>query len=127
MAVCTGIKRDGGRCTLPAAASSGLCWLHRPDRADERRRAASKAGRSRPSREIAQIKAALDDLYAAVESGQISPSVGAILNQITNTRLRSLEAERKVRQSEDMEARLEALELALGSQDAGGGSAAWGA
>jgi hypothetical protein len=89
------------------------CYQHDPSRAAERRRNASKAARSKPNREIARIKAALNDLYAAVEMGQLSPSVGAILNQITNTKLRSIEAERRIREQEELEVRLAGVEARL--------------
>jgi membrane protein involved in colicin uptake len=115
MPVCAGIKRSGGRCTVSVGAGQTYCHHHDPARAQERSRAASRAARSKPGREIAQIKAALDDLYDAVESGQISPGVGAILNQITNSKLRSIEVGRKVAEADGYLARIESLELRLQS------------
>src|SRR5215204_3750379 len=56
---CAGMKRDGGRCA--AIVDGSFCYQHDPTRADERSRNASKAARSRPSRELAKIKTRLSD------------------------------------------------------------------
>jgi hypothetical protein len=47
MAVCSGIKRDGGRCTATVEPPQGYCWWHDPANADKRKRAASRGGRGR--------------------------------------------------------------------------------
>jgi hypothetical protein len=116
-AVCAGTKRDGSRCTATVEAPQTYCWWHDPANADERRRAASKAGKSRPNRELAGIKAQLRDLTRDVLVGDLETGRAAVANQLINTRLRAIEQERKNRESEDLEARIEALER---SQEKGG-------
>ncbi len=107
---CAGIKRDGGRCTAIVEPPQTHCYQHDPDRADERRRNASRAARSRPSREIVGVKAQLQELTRDVLAGDLETGRAAVANQLINTRLRAIEQERKNKESDDLEARIEALE-----------------
>jgi hypothetical protein len=59
---CAGTKRDSSPCTATVEPPHRFCWWHDPANADKRRRAASKAGKSKPSRELAGIKQRLSDL-----------------------------------------------------------------
>ena len=110
MARCAGIKRDGGRCTTVVEPPRTHCYQHDPDRADERRRNASRAARSRPSREIVGVKAQLQDLARDVLAGDVETGRAAVANQLINTRLRAIELERKVKETDELEARIEELE-----------------
>jgi hypothetical protein len=110
VALCAGTKRDGSRCTATVEPPLTYCWWHDPDNAEERRRAASKAGKSRPNRELPGIKAQLQDLTRDVLAGDLETGRAAVCNQLLNTRLRAIEQERKIRETEDLEARIEALE-----------------
>jgi hypothetical protein len=58
-----------------------------------------------------------------VLSGELETGRAAVANQLINTRLRAIEQERKIRETEDLEARIEALER---SQQKGG-NRRWGA
>jgi hypothetical protein len=122
MAVCAGTKRDGSRCTATVEPPQTYCWWHDPANAEERRRAASKAGKSKPNRELVGVKAQLQDLTRDVLSGDLETGRAAVANQLINTRLRAIEQERKIRETEDLEARIEALERAQGQK-----GAKWGA
>jgi hypothetical protein len=114
MSVCSGIKADGGRCQAQAMRNSEWCINHHPDRADIRRQRASKGGkrggRGRTRRETEAIKALLEDLTERVLSGDLETGPAAVANQLINTRLRAIEQERKIQETEDLEARIEALE-----------------
>ncbi len=110
MARCAGIKRDGGRCTTVVHPPQTHCYQHDPDRADERRRNASRAARGRPSREIVGLKAQLEDLVQDVLSGSLETGRAAVANQLINTRLRAIELARKIKETDELEERLEALE-----------------
>jgi len=113
VARCQGIKRDGGRCTLSVPPGVQWCFNHDPALADERRRNASRAGKSGRGRgpgEITEIKDLLKDLTERVLVGDLLPGPAAVANQLTNTRLRAIEQERRLREAEDLEARIEALE-----------------
>ena len=113
MAVCRATKADGEPCTLAATGPQGLCWAHDPANRDRRRRMASKAARSKPNRELSSIKALLADLTERVLSGELPTGQAAVANQLVNTRLRAVEQERKIRETEELEGRLEALEGVL--------------
>jgi hypothetical protein len=118
---CTAVKRNGGRCTLPANGPQGLCWAHDPANAEKRRRGASRGGKARANRELPSIKARLEDLTEQVLSGALPTGRAAVANQLINTHLRAIELARKIREAEELEARIEALER---TQE---GGSRWGA
>ena len=114
MARCGFIKGSGERCKGSATGPHGLCWAHAPENAERRRRMASRAAKSKPNRELRDLKALLSDLTERVLGGegveQLESGRAAVANQLINTRLRAVEQERKNRETEDLEARIEALE-----------------
>jgi hypothetical protein len=85
-----------------------------PANVEQRFRMASKAARSKPNRELPSIKALLEDLTERVLSGELQTGPAAVANQLINTRLRAIEAERKIKETEELEARIEDLEAKLG-------------
>ncbi len=107
---CSGITREGTRCTRSAEGPNGLCWLHDPTRQEDRKRAASKAGSTRPNREAAELRAQLRALYTDVLEGRVDKSTGAVLAQIAQARTRLLATESKIREVEELEQRVAALE-----------------
>ncbi len=107
---CGGFKRDGSRCTLSAKGPNGLCWAHDPKNAEKRQRMASRAGKSKPSREIRDLKKQLEDLAADVLEGRVERGDAVVVNQILNTRAMLIEIERKVREQDEVVGRIEALE-----------------
>jgi hypothetical protein len=110
MPQCAGYKRDGSRCTATVELPQEYCWWHDPANADQRSRAASKAGRSRPNREILGIKQLCKDLTTRVLAGDLLPGPAAVANQLQNTILRAIEQERKNRELEEVLERIERLE-----------------
>ena len=115
MAVCRATKASGDPCKAPATGLHGYCWAHDPANASQRSRMASKAARSKPNRELVGLKAQLVDLTEDVLSGELETRRAAVANQLINTRLRAIELERKIREAEELEARIEALERQKGS------------
>jgi hypothetical protein len=110
---CDAIKRDGGRCTVVVGPGQSHCYQHDPKRADDRRRNASKGGRSKGNPKLAKLDRQLEDLAADALEGKVERGVAAVVNQIVNTRVRLLEVERKIKETEELETRLEALEDVL--------------
>ncbi len=90
------------------------CYSHHPDHAEDRRRRASRAGktggRGRPATELRDVKALCEDLTDRVLAGSLLPGPAAVANQLINTRLRAIEQERKNKEADELEARIEALE-----------------
>ena len=60
--------------------------------------------------EITEIKDLLKDLTDRVIGIEMGSGVAAVANQLINTRLRAVELERKIRETEDLEERIEELE-----------------
>lgn len=121
---CRATKRDGTPCTLPSTGPNGLCWAHDPKNAERRRRGQSRGGKAKASAEIRDLKKQLEDLVEDVRTGRMERGDAVAVNQILNTRARLIELERKVKETEELEARLDALERAAEGQR---GGRSWGA
>ena len=125
---CAFIKPGGDRCGATVMRGYSTCYGHRPDLADERRRNAQKGGRqggrgrSGVGKVAGDLHALLEDLTQRVIDGNLETSRGAVANQLIGTRIRLLEHERRVKELEELEDRLDALEQA---QEKKGGR--WGA
>jgi hypothetical protein len=113
MARCAGIKRDGGRCTVIVDGAQTYCYQHDPKRAEERRRNASRAARSKPSRELVGIKQRLSDLADDVLEEKVDKGVAAVASQVLNVYLRAVSVELKAREQLELVERLEVLEETL--------------
>jgi hypothetical protein len=119
MAQCAGNKRNGERCTATVEPPQAFCWWHDDANAEQRRRAASRGGRGKPSREIRDLKKELEDLAKDVLTGEVDKGTGAVVNQIMHTRLRAVELERKIREQDELERRIEVMAEALERQKGG--------
>ncbi|MBA2691489.1 MAG: hypothetical protein H0U65_03215 [Rubrobacter sp.] len=95
----------------------GYCYAHHPDLEDKRRAACRKGGkrggRGRPNGGIRDVKSWLLKLASDVEEGRLEAKDGAVVSQILNVFLRGVEVERKTKEAEELEERLEALEGVL--------------
>ena len=107
---CGGSKPDGSPCQRIVGASQTYCHAHDPSRSEQRRRAASKAAKSKPNQEVAEIKQSLKDLADDVLEGRVARADAAVVGQVYNVLLRTLEVERKIREQEELIERLEELE-----------------
>jgi hypothetical protein len=120
MALCSGIKADGGRCKAQAIRNSQYCLSHDPNQAEARRRRASKGGkrggRSRPRAELSEAKVILRGLAGSVLNGSLHRSDAAVVAQVMNVYLRAISLELKIREQEELTQRLESLEEALEHQ-----------
>jgi hypothetical protein len=123
---CAAITRGGSRCKLEATHGS-YCWSHAPETTEQRRRRASRGGRAggngRPgTSEIAEVKAQLRGVIGEVRTGALDKGAGAVVGGLYNTLLRAMEVERRIREAEETEGRLKALEDALGAAEAARGA-----
>jgi len=119
---CKATNRDGTPCTLPARDSNGFCWAHDPANADRRSKAASKGGKSRRGGEVAEIKKRIRTLVDEVVEGKVDRGKASVAFQGLGVLKGFLELERKIRETEEIEARLAELEQAAGSALASGGA-----
>jgi len=74
---------------------------------------ASRAGKSKPSRELTGIKQRLSDLADDVLEGRQDKAVAAVASQVLNVYLRAISIEMKLKEQLELVARLEALEEGL--------------
>jgi hypothetical protein len=113
---CAAITRAGGRCKLGATHGS-YCYQHAPETARERQRNASRGGKAGGNgraglSELTSIKRDVRRVIDGVLRGDLERGVGAVLFQGFNTLLKAVETERKVRETDELIERLEALEEA---------------
>jgi hypothetical protein len=106
---CSGTKRDGAPCTATVEPPQSYCWWHDPKNAEERRRAASRGGRSRPSREVRLIKEEIKDAVADVKGGSLDRNIARTMFTGYSVLLDYIKLERGVYVEEELAARLEAL------------------
>ncbi len=131
MALCSGIKADGGRCKAQAMRNSEWCIGHDPDQAEARRRRASKGGkrggrgrRSHTQAELAEVKSILRGLAGSVLKGATDRQDAAVVGQLLNTVIRAASIELKAREQAELIERLEALEAIAEHRN---GGKRWGA
>jgi len=110
MPQCPAIKRDGGRCAVVVGESRTYCYQHDPANAEQRKRAASRGGKSKPNRELADIKRRLSDLADAVLAGEVDRANAAVAGQLLNGVLRAVAVELRVREQLELIERVEELE-----------------
>ncbi len=110
MASCSAIKPNGERCKGIAKGGSEWCPAHDPARAKARSRSASKAAKSKPGTEIRGIKQEIRDVIEAVRIGALPKGTGAVVFQGYNVLIKAVEQERKVRELDELEERVEKLE-----------------
>jgi hypothetical protein len=129
MGRCAGKKGDSSPCERIVRSSQEYCYAHDPSYVEDRKKAASKAARSpaksRSNTEIKEIKGRLKDLYSAVLEGRAERAAAAVANQIANTQLRAIELERRVREQDELEERLDELEGLLEEAERTAAHACW--
>jgi hypothetical protein len=83
--VCSGTKRNGEPCTLPAMAGSSWCWNHDPARAEERRESARRAATMKHSsigRELREVRELIWELLGILLSERLPFSVKIELQNV---------------------------------------------
>ncbi len=106
---CSGIKPDGGQCTLTVEPPETYCWHHTPERAEERRRTASRAARSKGNREVADLKAEIKTVIADVRSGNLDRNDAAVMIQAYRALKDFIALERQVKETDELAAEIEDL------------------
>jgi hypothetical protein len=92
-----------------------LCHHHDPSRADERRRAASRAGKAKTPTMVHQMHRTLEAVTASVISGKLTAYTGVSVAQLIGTRIKLLEYERVEREQAELVERLDRLEAKDGA------------
>jgi hypothetical protein len=113
--VCSAITKPGTRCRLDATHGS-YCYQHSPETVEERRRNARRGGKAggngRPSAiaDVLEARSYTKGMISRLLKGDLSRDVAAVAFQGINTLMRVVEQERRIRESDELEARIEALE-----------------
>jgi len=117
LAKCSGISQAGTACRGIPIDGSDYCYVHHPDRIEERRRHGSKGGkrggRGRPSVELARLQRRFEELAESVLCGEIERGVGAVVGQLLNGARACVRDALAAREQEELVQRLEGLERAL--------------
>lgn len=121
MSKCAAIAGSGKPCKGLVRAGNDFCPAHDPTRAEARSQAAAKAGRTKWGGELAEVKAQLRSLADDVVAGRIDKGRGSVAAQIIGVFARVVEVERKVKEQDELVARLEELEDSLERQNKGRG------
>jgi hypothetical protein len=106
---CRGIKRNGEPCSLSANGPDGYCWAHSPSNAEQRRRMASRAGKSKPTAEVHLLKTEIKTLISDVKAGGLDRNDAAVMIQGYRCLKDFLELERRVKETDELAAEIEAL------------------
>ena len=109
---CQAHKPNGTPCERIVGASQEYCYAHDPDRAEARSKAAHKAASSKKDVEIGAVKRRLREVAEGVLDGSIDRGRGSVAAQTFGVLIRAIEVERKIREQEELEERLAALEQA---------------
>jgi hypothetical protein len=107
---CQAIKANGVRCRGAATGQHGLCWAHDPANSAQRRRTASRGGRGGPTREVAELKAEVKSIMAAVQDGTLDRNIAVVVFQGYRVLHNFIELERRVKETDELEVRLLDLE-----------------
>ena len=111
---CHGTRRNGERCTQTVEPPNAYCWHHAPERTEERRRAASKAGRSRPSTEVRAIKEEIKTVISDVKAGDLDRNDAAVMIQGYRALKDFIALERSVRVEDELAAEIGELKRERG-------------
>src|SRR5215216_3490732 len=111
---CRGTRRNGTRCTQTVEPPNSYCWHHAPERAEKRRRSASKAGRSRPSTEVRTIKDEIKSVISDVKEGNLDRNNAAVMIQGYRALKDFIALERGIRVEDELAAEIEELKRERG-------------
>jgi hypothetical protein len=121
MAKCSFTKRDGAPCKGTAMGPNGGCWAHDPEYSLPRKRIARKGGqrggRGRPNpgtADLARLQKAFEDLADRVLAGAVDRGDAVVAVQAWNGARSCIAASARLRELEEVERRLAALEQAPG-------------
>jgi hypothetical protein len=99
---CAASKPNGEPCERIVGATREYCFAHDPTRKEQRSRNASKGGKSKGNRRLAELDKQLEKLATGTLEGEVERGTAAVVNQIINTRIRLIEQERKIKEIEEI-------------------------
>jgi L-lactate utilization protein LutB len=115
---CSFIKADGRQCGGAATGSQGRCWSHAVENAEQRRRQASRAARSKGNKEVSALKAEIKQLIADVKAKNLDRNDAAVVIQAYRALKDFIELERRVKETDELAAELAELKEELRHEQA---------
>lgn len=119
MTKCSGITQAGTACKGIPIDGSQWCYVHHPDRIEERRRHGSKGGKrggrgrtSATQAELQEVKELIRGLVGGVLKGTRDRGDAAVCGQLLNVSLRAISTELQVKEHQELTERIEELENA---------------
>ncbi len=111
---CRATKANGEPCTLSANGPSGFCWAHAPENAEKRRRAASRAAKSKGNKEVVLLKEEIKAVIADVRAGDLDRNNAAVMIQGYRALKDFIALERQVKEQDELAAEIEELKREYG-------------
>jgi hypothetical protein len=111
--LCNATTKAGEPCQRPAQGQSPYCLGHDPTKAAMRSRMASRGGRGKTNPETRAVKKLMSDLTTKVLKGEISPAKAHAVVALQNIKLRAIEIERRLEET-DVREEFEELKRELG-------------
>jgi hypothetical protein len=99
VARCAAIAAKGEPCKGLVKAGNEYCPAHDPERVEARRISASKAGRSKPASEIAEVKCQLRKLAEDCRAGRVNTGVASVTSQVLGIWLKAADTEIREREA----------------------------
>jgi hypothetical protein len=123
MAKCAAITRVGTACKGTPIDDSGYCYVHHPDKVEERKRLGSRGGRrggrGRPSAELHRLQKRFEELAESVLEGETNAKAASVAGYLLNCARACIRDALTAREQEELIERLEQLEEALEHQKGG--------
>ena len=112
---CGFIKASGERCRGTSTGQRGLCWMHDPANAEQRRRVASRGGRGKANREVVTLKEEIKSVIADVKAGDLDRNDAGVIIQGYRALKDFIALERQVRETDELAAEIEELKREYGA------------
>jgi radical SAM superfamily enzyme YgiQ (UPF0313 family) len=120
LAKCSGITQAGTACRGIPIGDSQWCYAHHPEHQEDRRRhgarGGKRAGRGRPTSELARLAARFEELADRVLSGEVERGLGAVAGQLLNGARACVRDGLAAREQEELVERLEELETLVAAR-----------
>jgi hypothetical protein len=96
------VREDCTTCIAYAEGLRGPCYLHSPERAEERRRNNSKAAKSKANAELRRLKAEVREIIAEVREGTRDRNDATALFQGYRVMRDLIELERRIKETDEL-------------------------
>jgi hypothetical protein len=96
-------------CTAHAKGLRGPCYLHSPERAEERRRNTSRAAKSKGNAELKKLKAEIREVIADVKAGTRDRNDATAIFQGYRVLKDLMELERRIKETDELAREIQEL------------------